>query len=184
MVVFDTTMLLHAIDASLPPFLIPDTETLLTDAHPRVNALIGDLHKKRTKIVIPTPALAELLILAGASGAQYLEKLEKSAAFQIEPFETRAAIELAIMTQSAMAAGDKKAGSIATMAKIKFDRQIISIAKVHKASVIYSDDKNLAKFSAAHGIPCVASWNLPTPPAKQPDLLDFLHAGQPPDENK
>jgi hypothetical protein len=47
---------------------------------------------------------------------------------------------------------------VATWAKVKFDRQIVAIAKVEKASMVYSDDEDVRKLAAAEGIPiCVRS---------------------------
>jgi hypothetical protein len=50
--------------------------------------------------------------------------------FYVVPFDTLAAIELAVMTRNALAAGDKRAGSKESWAKVKFDRQIAAIARV------------------------------------------------------
>jgi hypothetical protein len=44
------------------------------------------------------------------------------------------------MTRAAVDAGDKRVGSDATWAKVKFDRQIVAIAQVRRATAIYSDD--------------------------------------------
>jgi hypothetical protein len=49
------------------------------------------------------------------------------------------------------------------MAKIKFDRQIVAIAKVTGATVIYSDDKNLRNFATANNIATVKLAELPLP---------------------
>ena len=46
------------------------------------------------------------------------------------PFGTRAAVEAAAAHREAMLAGDKREGSSASWAKVKFDRQIVAIAKV------------------------------------------------------
>ena len=65
----------------------------------------------------------------------------------MEPFETRAAIEVALMTRNAKSGGDKKGGLDAPWAKVKFDRQIVAIAKVVQASAIYTDDGDIVSIA-------------------------------------
>lgn len=79
------------------------------------------------------------------------------------------------MTSSAMVAGDKKAGSTASMAKVKFDRQIIATGRVHRARSIFSDDENVGKFARAHAMTAISIWDLPLPPKDlQPKLWEHL----------
>jgi hypothetical protein len=95
------------------------------------------------EIIIPTPALSELLVRAGDDMQSLVNMLQKSAVFHIVPFDTLAAIEVAAMTQRAIDNGDKRGGVDCSWAKIKYDRQIIAIAKVHRATAIYSDDDDI-----------------------------------------
>lgn len=164
MVIFDTTFLLHLIDPALPPPMDPHTSKPVVEVNRRIAQLVSELRERREKIIIPTPALSELLVLAEQAGAGYLTKLSKSSVFQIESFDARAAVELAVMTATAKKAGDIRAGSTASMAKIKFDRQIVAIARVHRVSVIYTNDNELRKFAADRGIKAIAVWELPLPP--------------------
>ena len=68
------------------------------------------------------------------------------------------------MTASAIEGGDKRDGIGATWTEVKFDRQIVAVAKVKKISTIYSDDKILKKFAAAQGILVIGVGELPMPP--------------------
>ena len=61
----------------------------------------------------------------------------------------------------------KRGGSGSPWAKIRFDRQIVAIARTNGAKRIYSDDKDLAKFATKLGIEVVPTWDLPLPAAKQ-----------------
>ena len=92
-----------------------------------------------------------------------VERIQKASVFRIGAFDTLAAIEVAVMAREAINAGDKKAGASGTWAKIKYDRQIVAIAKVHHAPIIYADDENLRKFSEAQNIKaiCLADIALP-----------------------
>lgn len=186
MVVFDATTLLLLLDPTLPAPLDKVTGRPVTDVGRRINYLVSLLQRDRTKIIIPTPALAEVLTRAERAGADYFTKLDRAAAFKIEPFETRAAIELARMTAIAVAGGDKREGLDATWSKIKFDRQIVAIAKVSKVSTVYSDDENLGKVAKVQGINVVTIGELPLPPedAQMTFAWDAIREEREADENQ
>jgi hypothetical protein len=142
----------------------------------RIEYLVKRLDDNGTKILIPTPALSEALVRAGISGSQELvEKLQKFAVFRIEPFDLRAAIEVAAMSRDAIASGKKKGASDATWAKVKYDRQIVAISKVHGVKTIYSDDGDICALGAKAKIKVLSVADLPLPPEKlQMDMLDQL----------
>jgi predicted nucleic acid-binding protein len=134
-------------------------------AKERLAYLVEGLERSATRIVIPTPALSEILVRAGTRGSQQIvETLDKSRIFKIEPFDTLAAIEVATMTREALDEGDKRKGLEATWAKVKYDRQIVAIAKVHGATVIYSDDRDVAVLGAKAGLQVIGFSELPLPP--------------------
>lgn len=184
MALFDANTLLLLLDPTLPAPIDAVTGMPVTDVGRRINHLVSSLQKDRTKIIIPTPALAEVLTRAERAGADYFTKLNRSAAFRIEPFETRAAIELARMTAMAIASGDKREGLSATWNEIKFDRQIVAIAKVTKVSTIYSDDENLGKLAKAQGfnVTTIRELPLPSEDAQMTFAWDVLHEEQEADD--
>jgi hypothetical protein len=133
----------------------------------RIDYLVKRLSDDGTKILIPTPALSESLVRAGAAGSQALiEKLQKFAVFRIEPFDLRAAIEVAAMSRDAIASGKKKGNSDATWAKVKYDRQIVAICKVHAVKTIYSDDGDIRAIGEKAKMKVVSIADLPLPPEK------------------
>ena len=72
-----------------------------------------------------------------------------------------------------MKRGDKRSGrpkELTPWQKVKFDRQIVAIAKVRGATEIYSDDQDIATFGADAGIPVCPVAEVPLPPPKQEDL--------------
>ena len=142
----------------------PKTGETVAGVNERMALLVSDLEKRKEKIIVPTPALSELLVRAGTAGPEYLDILGKSAAFKIVDFDQRAAVEVAAAIREALDGGDKKAGSLGTWAKVKFDRQILAIAKVEGASVIYSDDGDIARFAKNSGIQVIPIRDLPLPP--------------------
>jgi hypothetical protein len=60
-----------------------------------------------------------------------------------------------------------------TWAKLKFDRQIIAIAKVNCAKSIYSDDFGVKSVATANGLKTVHTWELPLPPTAAQGELDL-----------
>jgi len=140
MVVIDATFLLLMLRPGTPvpsgPGGVP-----VDSPKERIDHLVDALTKARTKIIVPTPALSEVLVRAGAVASQQIvDHLQRYAVFQIESFDARAAIEVAAMSRGAMARGKKKENPDATWAKLKYDRQIVAIAKVAGATTIYSDE--------------------------------------------
>lgn len=106
--------------------------------------LIEDLSVQRAKVIIPTPALAEVLTERPGVGRFYLERIQRSACFQIRPFDDKAAIELAALL-----------GTSVTRDLLNFGRQIVAIARVYGASVLYADNEEVARFAAQCGIQAV-----------------------------
>ena len=66
--------------------------------------------------------------------------------------------------------GSKRGSSVSPWAKLRFDRQIVAIARTNKATRIYSDDEDVMKFATRLGIEVVRTWELPLPSAKQIDI--------------
>ena len=142
--------------------------------------MLDTLEDNGETITIPTPVLSEFLILAAKDGPKYLAQINKGSVFRIESFDTKAAIELAaIEVKIRSSSRDKRAGMQGTWAKIKFDRQIVTIAKVNGADTIYSDDRDVEKFAKHCGLSVVKTWELPVPPAEQPDLFSILATNVP-----
>lgn len=171
MVVFDATMLSLLLRPGTKPPLDPATNQPVEHAEVRTAHLVERLEKSQTIIIIPTPTLSELLVKAGPAGNTFVARLQKSSVFRIQPFDVRAAVELAQMTNALTSGRDKRAAIDAPWSKIKFDRQIVAIAKVHGATAIYTDDGRLIAFAQMCDIPCVRLADLPVPKsARQREL--------------
>jgi hypothetical protein len=67
------------------------------------------------------------------------------------------------MTRDAIAAGNKRGGAQGTWAKVKYDRQIVAIAKVEAADTIYSDDEDVRKLAIQAGLAVMKISELPLP---------------------
>lgn len=155
MVAFDTTF--------LTLMFIPEAKHPIPDAKDRVNFLIADLNGRGEQIIVPTPALSEVLVRSGQARNQIIQELTKSPKFLVAPFDVRAALELSPMSDAAFNSKDKKGGATGTWVKVKFDRQIVAIAKVFGASKIYSEDGDVRAIGVREDIPVfsVADINVP-----------------------
>jgi hypothetical protein len=159
----DSTALVLLINPGASPPIDPSTGQPVTFARERVERLIADLDAKTDIIIVPTPVLAEVLVKAGAGAAEILGQLGALARIRIRSFDQRSAVEVAAMTIEALADGGKKGGSEQPWQKVKFDRQIIAIARVNGATHIYADDKNLSAFARSLGHTVISTWDLPEP---------------------
>jgi PIN domain-containing protein len=127
-----------AVDASfLRAFLDPRSRP------EAVSSLIVTLSAENAKVIVPTPALAEVLTHQAETAQEWMQALNTHACFQVRPFDDKASFELAqLLGQQAAGLRDI----------LRFDRQIVAIAKVYGASVLYADDDKVAEFAAECGI--------------------------------
>lgn len=158
--VVDSSALALIINPDADPPDDPATGSPLTRVRDRVDLLLSGMEARDT-IIVPAPVLAEILVKAGDGAPDVLNGLQGLAKIRIVPFDERAAVETAIMTREALAIGDKRGGSTESWQKVKYDRQIVAIARVHGASRIYADDRGLVGFAKLLGMDVVSSWDLP-----------------------
>jgi hypothetical protein len=99
-----------------------------------------------------------------------LTTLRGSSFIRIGDFDERAAVELAARLRAAIKAGDPREGIRITKSAMKFDRQIVAIALVNGASVLYSDDDGVRAFAQGCGLPVksVAELSVPMSQAEIP----------------
>lgn len=185
MIAVDNTLLTLMLHPAARPPKDPSTGLPVAHIEERVELLIETIDKDREQIIIPTPVLSEFLILAGNDGPHYLSRLDKRAMFRIESFDIRAAVELAAIELSIKkTAKEKRDGVQEPWTKVKFDRQIVTIAKVNGASKIYSDDDGVEKFAKRCGIPVVKTWEMPLRQGKQNTLMDLVEKLDRPTESE
>lgn len=64
-------------------------------------------------------------------------------------------------TKTAKTSGDKRDGIEAPWQKVKYDRQIVAVAKTERAAVIYSTDKHIHEHAKLWGIRVMHLADLP-----------------------
>jgi hypothetical protein len=138
----------------------------------RAEYLVESLGKSRQKIIIPTPASAELLTAIGPDAQQYFDIIARSRLFEVASFDSRCAIELAFLNRGVFAAGDPKNSNEAYQ-KIKLDRQIIAIFKVAGVEDVYTDDAGLAWRARLCNLNPIATWQLGLPTDDRQLKIDY-----------
>ena len=167
MVVFDASVLLLVLAPNARPPLDPKTKAPVERAARRIEHLIDTLDRNREKIVIPTPVLSEVLVHSGEAMQAYLASLNGKAVFRIAPFDQKAAIEAALAHRDALIRGGHRidaADPDASRTKIKFDRQIVAIAKAEGARAVYSDDNDVIAYAKRAGLEACRTADLDLPP--------------------
>ena len=176
MVVFDSSVLLLVLDPNAKPPNDPTTGQPLDKAAERIEYLIENLTADKEKIVIPTPVLSEVLVHAGEAMQPYLDIMNGQSAFRIAPFDQKAAIEAALAMSDAIKRGGHRvdaANPDATKTKIKFDRQIVAIAKAEGAHAVYSDDADVHSYARHAGLDAYRTADLDLPPEDPQQSLDL-----------
>lgn len=154
-----------AIDATtLSIMLNPKSRLPVELARERIIGFIARAEKERRKLIIPTPATAELLTAIGPTSADYIRVINRKAVFEVRPFDDVAAMELAFLNRDRFASLDKK-NKLEPWQKIKVDRQIIAIAKVAGCEQILTEDEGLANRARLCEIEPIKLADLPIPEA-------------------
>lgn len=175
-VAFDTSVLVYFFDEQARPPLDPASGAPVSECKDRLDFLIATLQRDKAKIVIPTPALGELLVKAQQAAPEWLDMLHKSKHFKIAGFDERAAIEFAATQAERLASGQKSEG--ASRAKAKFDDQIVAIAAVERATVIYSDDPHIKRLAGTR-FEIIGVSDLPLPRRDAQFNFPFNQAEEP-----
>jgi predicted nucleic acid-binding protein len=148
----------------------PATNLPIDLGRERILGFIAQAEKERRKFVIPTPATAELLTAIGPTSADYIRIVNRKAVFEVRSFDEVAAVELAFLNRDIFASLDTKNG-LEPWQKMKFDRQILAIAKVAGCEKIMTEDGGLANRARLCDIEPISIADLPIPDsAKQGEL--------------
>ena len=170
MAVLDATTLMCFLREDCPLPRDPETNEPIPNARERINHLVKSLQDKQETIIIPAPALAESIALSGGARQQHLETIRGSKWFKIVPFGARAAVEHALMVETL---GLQCVPGMPRQL-VKFDMQILAIARIENQYSIYSDDSGLLKIAAKiGGIQVTRTHELSLPPSLQPNDIPY-----------
>jgi hypothetical protein len=183
MIAFDANILGIALCSTSGDIVDPSTKQQIDRPTDRVNLLIAELDAKDEQILIPMPALAEFLVMVGASGHLYLDEIHKLPRFVLGDFKEKAAIEISQVIRKALESiGKQKRDDVQeTWAKVNFDRQIVAIAKAYGCITIYSTDGHVKKHASKMNLDCVHLADLPLPPEPPIDPQMAFSLSEPPD---
>lgn len=151
MVIFDANILISYV-----------TEDECSEIFRKLDMLIQDLVDKRKIIGIPAPAWAEFLAGAKLAMPEIINKFGGKRAIQILPFGDAEAIEAAeIERRFKRRVKGENQGSRTI---VKYDRQILAIARTQNAEILYTDDDKMAKEANRLSIKVCKTDDLPLPP--------------------
>ena len=171
-VAFDNTMLSILLN---PEGKVPNdraTGEPVIFAQERAQAIVLQIQKERRKIVIPTPALAELLTVIGPDAQQYVNMIGRSRVFDIASFDAKCAAELALLNRDTFASHDRKT-KLEPYQKIKIDRQIIAICRANGVAEIYTDDRGLSERARMCGVVAIGIADCPIPEGVRQGSFDL-----------
>jgi predicted nucleic acid-binding protein len=139
----------------------------------KLQHLLTTVDKSRGQLLLPTPAIAEYLVLADEAGLRVFEALQRKTAVKVADFDLAAAFENSLIDAAARGRGDKRDGVDQTWQKIKIDRQIVAIAKSRGAKLIVSGDDGVLSNARRIGLPSCKIDDLPLSPDDVQTKLDL-----------
>jgi hypothetical protein len=136
------------------------------DAGAKARYLVKLLSQRKGTLIVPTPVIAEYLVGADEAGINSLNVFERQAHIALAVFDRTAAFECAMLDRAAILGpnGDKKDGSEEPWQKIKVDRQVVAIGKVHGAQLAISQDKGVRTAALRSGMQACTIEDLPFDP--------------------
>lgn len=161
MPVFDSTTLMFLVQPNAKPPNDPATGEPLTNVSRRIARLIREIESKSQTIVIPTPALAEVLVIVKGKIDEWIFMLQQSRHFHIAGFDVDAVKTLVHVTQKIHENRVFESQSPFTKAQLKYDRQILAVALAENENTIYSDDQGIKQMERYFDIEVIQTHTLP-----------------------
>lgn len=176
MIIFDTSYMVVLLHPNPPPAKDRNDKPV-TYFRERVQNLIRTMDISASVIGVPTPVVTEMLVkIVPKYRDEYIKTLSDRYRFEIKPFGIKAAIEAAELISQLKA--EHKSQPIENWSKVKFDIQIVSIAKAENATVIYADDKDIENYAKRLRITVVRICDLPVPLPVEPTEALSTASGQ------
>ena len=118
--------------------------------HPKLAKFVDDINERKYRVIVPAPIITEVLV----HDKEFLKKtgIDRNPIFTVAPLDEPAAVVAAEITQK-LANNAKENQAISSgKQKTKVDVQIVAIACVQNARVIYSNDKDIKTITKQAGI--------------------------------
>ncbi|MFI8479664.1 PIN domain-containing protein [Pseudomonas sp. NPDC078700] len=139
------------------------------NAFMRAEALVERIEAINGVVVLPAPVLAEYLIgIRRESYQAHLDIINGVKCIEISSFDQLAAVECAMMVSNAEM---KQLDPDSTMAKLKYDRQILAISVASGAKEIWTHDKQIYKRAESVGLLARSLASIEA----NPEQLNFHH---------
>jgi predicted nucleic acid-binding protein len=167
--VVDTSVLIYLINPNASAPQDEKSGQPVSHCKERLEGLLESLSANDVEVIVPTPVLSELLIKSGEAIGEILQIVRGKRAVRIEPFDMRAAAENALLRRNPKATA--RAGS--AKSDVTFDCQIMAIARVHQAAMLYTDDAQFRTRCEALGIPTYGIADLPIPDTKRQVAMEY-----------
>lgn len=160
----DNNILIQILAPNSTGLTDPESREKLDRLPDRVTEFIARVEDTRAVMLIPTPVLAEFLFGIDNSKIQeYLDQINGESCFEVVDFDTAAAIECAMMPDH-KELSQISPGQVAS--KLKYDRQIVSIALACMADEVWSHDISLRKIAASKGLTVKSFADIDPPPVQ------------------
>nr|ELR5167108.1 PIN domain-containing protein [Providencia rettgeri] len=189
-IIVDTNILICLMKKNSP------TENLLgangfatvDDVELRSQALLDHIESSGGTLVLPAPVLAEYLLgIEGEKNKQkHTQLILSMSCFEILPFDELAAIECSLLPSPNEFKQFIKSeiNSNATANKIRYDRQIISIAKANNIDEIWSGDKEVSSKSTEFGMEIKSLLDIQPMALSEQITLNLLDETPPSNKNQ
>ncbi len=151
----------------------PDAMPHIPGGADRVRLLIETLTTDRQTIVVPTPAIAELVVGRLPRLNEIIAEIRRQRCFRIQEFDQTIAIETGIIIEAALkrrSAFPLTDGRVA----MKYDAMIAATARVLGADAICTDDRGYGPWVEGTSIAVRTIGDLPLPPQPAQSSLPFL----------
>jgi hypothetical protein len=163
-VALDTSVLLYLAFPNAPAPTDPKTGKRVTHCQERIEGLLEGLDAANTHLILPTPVLSEVLINAADRQVEILAALTNKSSVDVAGFDQMAAVENAALRRSKKLL---KRGRGVSKTEVKFDLQVLAIARVTQCEMIMTDDGPLRARAVAAGFKVAGVADLPLPESKR-----------------
>lgn len=143
------------------------------DEQLRMEGLVAAMRSKREPIGIPAQVWAEFLDAASEDEISQSQALMRTSAFRFLPYDMRAAVETVDVARAGRAARKAMKGKLRERQAVKVDWQIIAVAKVHRARLLLTNDRDMQTEATRSGIACCSIADLEIPDALRQHALEY-----------